>query len=76
MVQTVVVLNGYATQTGILFSVEGEMGYSFEHVSLNGAASISWVFQWLGFAIVVLSLIWANRKGLKTLEAAFRQLAF
>jgi 4-amino-4-deoxy-L-arabinose transferase-like glycosyltransferase len=74
MIQNVLVLNGYVTQTGVLFSVEGEMGYSFEHAALNGAASISWALQWLGFAIVALSLIWANRKELKTLEATLRKL--
>jgi 4-amino-4-deoxy-L-arabinose transferase-like glycosyltransferase len=69
MIQNVLVLNGYTTQTGIRFDVEGEMGYSFEHVALNGAPHISWAFQWLGFAIVVVSLLWANRNGLKTLGA-------
>ena len=61
MIQNVHVLNTCTTQTGILFSVEGEMGYSFDH----GATSISWAFHWLGFAIVAFSLIWANRDRLK-----------
>jgi 4-amino-4-deoxy-L-arabinose transferase-like glycosyltransferase len=74
MIQNVLVLNGYVTQTGIRFDVEGEMGYSFEHAALNGAASISWAFQWLGFVIVVVSLLWANRDRLKTLETTLRQL--
>jgi 4-amino-4-deoxy-L-arabinose transferase-like glycosyltransferase len=74
MIQNVLVLNGYATQTGILFSVEGEMGYSFEHAALNGAVGISWALQWLGFAVVAFSLLWANRTRLKTLETTFRQL--
>jgi 4-amino-4-deoxy-L-arabinose transferase-like glycosyltransferase len=72
MIQNVLVLNDYVTQTGVLFSVEGEMGYSFEHVALNEVASISWLFQWLGFAIVALSLIWTNRKRLKTLVATLQ----
>jgi len=74
MIQNVLVLNGYVTQTGVLFSVEGEMGYSFEHAALNGAPYISWAFQWLGFAIVAFSLLWANRERLKTLGATLRQL--
>jgi hypothetical protein len=74
MIQNVLVLNGYATQTGVRFDVEGEMGYSFEHVALNGAANISWAFQWLGIAIVAVSLLWANRKRLKTLGTTLRQL--
>jgi 4-amino-4-deoxy-L-arabinose transferase-like glycosyltransferase len=74
MIQNVLVLNGYATQTGIRFDVEGEMGYSFEHAALNVAPHISWAVQWLGFAIVALTLLWANRKRLKTLGAALRQL--
>jgi hypothetical protein len=74
MIQNVFVLNGYVTQTGVLFSVENKMGYSFEHTALNGAPYISWLFQWLGFAIIVLSLVWANRKKLKTLEPVLRQL--
>jgi hypothetical protein len=73
MIQNVHVLNGYTTQTGIQFNVEGEMGYSFEHAALNGAASISWAFQWLGFAIVVVSLLWANRDRLKALGATLQQ---
>jgi len=74
MIQNVHVLNGYTTQTGIRFNVEGEMGYSFEHAALNVAPHISWAVQWLGFAIVALSLLWANRKRLKTLGATLRQL--
>jgi 4-amino-4-deoxy-L-arabinose transferase-like glycosyltransferase len=74
MIQNILVLNGYATQTGIRFDVEGEMGYSFEHAALNGAVGISWALQWLGFAVVAFSLLWANRKRLKTLETTFRQL--
>jgi 4-amino-4-deoxy-L-arabinose transferase-like glycosyltransferase len=74
MIQNVIVLNGYVTQTGVLFRVEGEMGYSFEHSALNWEPSISWMLQWLGFSIVALSLIWANKKQLKTLETALRQL--
>jgi hypothetical protein len=67
MIQNVLVLNSYATQTGVLFSVEGEMGYSFEHIALNGSATISWVLQWLGFAVVSFALFWANKDKLKTL---------
>lgn len=74
MIQNVLVLNGYVTQTGIRFDVEGEMGYSFEHVTLNVTPYISFAFQWLGFAIVALSLLWANRKRLKTLGATLRKL--
>jgi len=74
MIQNVLVLNGYVTQTGVLFSVEGEMGYFFEHIALNGAASIAWALQWLGFGIVAFSLIWANRDKLKTLGATLQQL--
>jgi hypothetical protein len=73
MIQNVLVLNGYATQTGVRFDVEGEMGYSFEHVALNGAANISWAFQWLGFAIVAVSLLWANKDRLKTLGATLQK---
>jgi 4-amino-4-deoxy-L-arabinose transferase-like glycosyltransferase len=72
MIQNVLVLNGYVTQTGVLFSVEGEMGYSFEHIALNGVASIAWALQWLGFGIVAFSLIWANRDKLKTLGATLQ----
>ena len=72
MVQNLHVLNMYATQAGVLFSVEGEMGYSFEHISLEGATSIAWALQWLGFAIIVFSLIWANRDKLKTLGATLQ----
>jgi 4-amino-4-deoxy-L-arabinose transferase-like glycosyltransferase len=74
MIQNVFVLNGYATQTGIRFDVEGEMGYSFEHLALNGAASISWALQWLGFAVVAFSLLWANRDRMKMLFATLRKL--
>jgi hypothetical protein len=74
MIQNVLVLNGYVTQTGVLFSVEGERGYSFEHIALNGVASIAWALQWLGFGIVAFSLIWANRDKLKTLGATLQQL--
>ncbi|MGD9130693.1 MAG: glycosyltransferase family 39 protein [Candidatus Bathyarchaeota archaeon] len=73
MIQNVLVLNGYTTQTGVLFSVEGEIGYSFEHVALNGAPYISWVVQWLGFAVVAVSLFWTNRDRLKMLGATFQQ---
>jgi 4-amino-4-deoxy-L-arabinose transferase-like glycosyltransferase len=73
MVQNILVLNGYTTQTGVLFSVEGEMGYSFEHSALNVATSISWAVQWLGFAIVAVSLLWANRDRLKMLGATLQQ---
>jgi len=65
MIQNVHVLNAYTTQTEIRFNVEGKMGYSFEHVALNVAPNISLAFQWLGFAIVVFSLLWANRDRLK-----------
>jgi len=65
MIQNVHVLNTYTTQTGIRFNVEGEMGYSFDHVALNDATNISLAFQWLGFAIVAFSLLWANRDKLK-----------
>lgn len=74
MIQNVHVLNAYTTQTGIRFEVEGEMGYSFDYVALNVASNISLAVQWLGFAIVVLSLLWANRDRLKTLGATLRQL--
>ena len=74
MIQNIFVLNGYVTQTGVLFSVENEMGYSFEHTALSGTPYISWLLQWLGFAIVVFSLVWANREKLKTLEPALREL--
>jgi 4-amino-4-deoxy-L-arabinose transferase-like glycosyltransferase len=74
MIQSVHVLNGYATLTGIRFTVEGESGYSFEHVTLNVAANISWAVQWLGLAIVALSLLRTNIKGLKTLGATLRQI--
>jgi 4-amino-4-deoxy-L-arabinose transferase-like glycosyltransferase len=74
IVQNVLVLNGYATQTGVLFSVEKGMGYSFEHIALNGGASIAWALQWLGFAAVAFSLVWANRDKLKTLAATLQQL--
>lgn len=73
MIQNVHVLNGYTTQTGIRFNVEGDVGYSFEHAVLNGAPHISWAFQWLGFAIITLSLLWANRDRLKTLGATLQQ---
>ncbi len=72
MIQNVLVLNGYVTQTGVLFSVEGEMGYAFEHVALNGVAAVSWGIQWLGFTVVVFSLFWANRDKLKTLAATLK----
>ncbi len=74
MIQNVHVLNSYTTQTGIRFNVEGEMGYSFEHIALNGAANISWAVQWLGFAVVALSLLWANIHRLKTLGATLQKL--
>jgi 4-amino-4-deoxy-L-arabinose transferase-like glycosyltransferase len=67
MIQNVLVLNSYAIQTGVLFSVEGEMGYSFEHIAFNGNAAISWALQWLGFAVVAFALFWANKDKLKTL---------
>ena len=72
MIQNVLVLNSYATQTGVLFSVEGEMGYSFEHIALNGSATISWVLQWLGFAVVSFALFWANKDKLKTLVTTLK----
>jgi len=65
MIQNVQVLNAYTTQNGIRFNVEGEMGYSFDHVALNGAPNVFLAFQWLGFAIVAFSLLWANRDRLK-----------
>ena len=69
MIQNVLVLNSYVTQTGILFSVEEGMGYSFEHIAMNGPTSIAWALQWLGFGIIAFSLIWANRDKMKTLAA-------
>ncbi|MGD2066308.1 MAG: glycosyltransferase family 39 protein [Candidatus Bathyarchaeota archaeon] len=72
MIQNVLVLNSYVTQTGVLFSVEGEMGYSFEHIALNDTPVISWAFQWLSFAVVAFSLFWANRDKLKTLAAMLK----
>jgi 4-amino-4-deoxy-L-arabinose transferase-like glycosyltransferase len=73
MIQNVHILNGYIKQTGIRFDVEGEIGYSFEHIALNGVLHISWAFQWLGFAIVALSLLWANRHILKRLGATLQK---
>ena len=73
MIQNVLILNSYTTQTGVLFSVEGEIGYSFEHAALNGAPYISWAFQWLGFAVIAVSFLWANRKRLKMLGATLQQ---
>ncbi|PVX26823.1 MAG: hypothetical protein CW716_05210, partial [Candidatus Bathyarchaeum sp.] len=72
MVQNVLVLNGYVTQTGVLFSVEGEMGYSFEHIAFNDVAPISWTLQCLGLATVSFSLFWVNRDKLKTLAATLK----
>jgi hypothetical protein len=72
MIQNVLVLNSYATQTGVLFSVEGEIGYSFEHIALNGTAAISWALQWLGFSAVAFALFWANKDKLKTLAATLK----
>jgi 4-amino-4-deoxy-L-arabinose transferase-like glycosyltransferase len=72
MIQNVLVLNSYATQTGVLFSVEGEMGYSFEHIALNDTAAISWALQWLGFAFVALALFWANKDKVKTLATMLK----
>jgi len=65
MIQNVQVLNSYTTQNVIRFNVEGAMDYSFDNVALNGAPNISLAFQWLGFAIVAFSLLWANRDRLK-----------
>jgi len=73
MIWNVHVLNTYTTQTEVRFNVEGAMGYSFEHVALNGATAISWALQWLGFTIISLSLLWSNRKRLKTLETTLRK---
>jgi 4-amino-4-deoxy-L-arabinose transferase-like glycosyltransferase len=73
MIWNVHVLNDYTTQDEIRFNVEGEMGYSFEHAALNGAPHISWAFQWLGFAIVAFSLLWANKHKLKKLGATLQQ---
>jgi len=72
MIQNVLVLNSYATQTGVLFAVEGEMGYSFEHIALNDTAAISWALQWLGFAVVALTLFWENKEKMKTLAATLK----
>ncbi|HDQ07010.1 MAG TPA: phospholipid carrier-dependent glycosyltransferase [Candidatus Bathyarchaeota archaeon] len=73
MIWNVHALNTYTTQTEIRFNVEGEMGYSFEHAALNGAPQISWAVQWLGFAVVAFSFLWANRDRLKTLGATLQQ---
>ena len=74
MIQNLLVLNGFVTQTGILFRVEGEMGYAFEHIALKGEAVIFWGIQWLGLTVVAFSLLWANRYRLKTLVAALQNL--
>jgi hypothetical protein len=65
MIQNVLVLNSYVTQTGVIFSVEREMGYAFEYIAFSDTAAISWTLQWLGFIIVVFSLLWANKDRLK-----------
>ncbi|MBN1784415.1 MAG: glycosyltransferase family 39 protein [Candidatus Bathyarchaeota archaeon] len=72
MIQNVLVLNSYVTQTGVLFRVEEEMGYSFEHISHKDTAAISWVLQWLGFAVVVFTLFWSNKDKLKTLATTLK----
>ena len=48
------------------------MGYSFEHIALNGSATISWVLQWLGLAVVSFALFWANKDKLKTLVTTLK----
>jgi 4-amino-4-deoxy-L-arabinose transferase-like glycosyltransferase len=73
MIQNVHVLNAYTTQTEVRFNVEGEMGYSFEHIALNGATAISWAVQWLGLGVVVFSILWANKNRLKMLGATLQQ---
>ena len=72
MIQNVLVLNSYATQTGVLLAVEEEIGYSFEHIALTDTAAISWALQWLGFAVVAFTLIWVNRDKMKTLAATLK----
>jgi 4-amino-4-deoxy-L-arabinose transferase-like glycosyltransferase len=74
MIQNILVLNSYFTQTGVLFSVEGEMGYAFEHITLNVSTVIFWAIQWLGFTVVAFSLFWANIDKLKTLIATHKHL--
>ncbi len=74
MIQNVHVLNAYSSENWIQFKVEGEIGYSFDHVSPNVATNISLAVQWLGLAIIAFSLLWANRHKLKTLGATLRQL--
>ena len=66
MIQNIQALNGYATQNEILVNVEREIFYSFNNVTLNGTSN-SLVFQLLGFGILALSLVWANKNKLKTL---------
>jgi hypothetical protein len=72
LIQNVLVLNGYVTQTGVLFSVEAEMGYAFEHIALTDTAATSWIFQWLGFSIVAFSLLLVNKNKFKDLANTFK----
>ena len=66
MIQNLHALNVYSTQSEILVNVEREIFYSFNNVTVNSTSN-SLVFQLLGFVILGLSLVWANKDKLKTL---------
>ena len=64
MIQNLQVLNSYATQNEILINVEREIYYSFNNITPNS----NLIFQVLGFVIIALSLLWANKDKLKALS--------
>lgn len=66
MIQNLYALNVYSAQSEILVNVEREIFYSFNNVTVNSTSN-SLVFQLLGFVILALSLVWANKDKLKTL---------
>jgi 4-amino-4-deoxy-L-arabinose transferase-like glycosyltransferase len=51
-------INLYSQSSYILFKVEGQVGYSFTSTLTLGSTSLVYV-QYMGFALLVLGLIWA-----------------
>jgi uncharacterized membrane protein len=61
-------LSLFSTQSYLLFKVQGQMGYDFYNFSPIAGLSYLLVFQGLGYALIILSVLWANKDKMRRLR--------